>query len=144
MYRCDECNKDFEELKALKDDAGVYYVSPCCKEGYEEVYKCSLCGDYHYAEDIYKNICYKCAEKEYTNRLGLKFIDKHKDFYLEHRGIYEIDKEEKDGVIEDLKEKYLERIDMDNDWNHQLEHLKYYVLEDIDVWIEFLKEELNV
>jgi len=140
LYKCYHCNANFDrkDNTELKQDL----CPGCGSTDYVDAFKCEICGRYHFPSEIYKGICYECAEKEYTDRRGLEFIDKHKDFYLDHRGIFGIEKEEKDGVIEDLREKFLERIDMDDDQNHQLEHLKNYILEDMDVWIEFLREEI--
>jgi len=137
------CECIFNKVEVIKEDTGDINVCPACQSlDYEEAFKCSICGSYKFGEDICKDICYKCARAEYTDRRGLKFIDNHKEFYLAHRGICEVEKEEKDSLIEDLRKLYLDRVDMDNDCNKQLKHLKEYVFEDIDSWIEFLREEI--
>ena len=143
MNRCMDCECIFNKVEVIKTSLGDMSVCPACgSTDYEEAFKCSICGSYKFGEDICKDICYKCARAEYTDRRGLEFIDKHKEFYLEHRGIYRVNREEKDGLIEDLRELYLSRVDMDSDWNKQLEHLKEYALGDMDSWIEFLGEEI--
>jgi len=144
MNRCMYCECIFNKVEVIKTNLGDMSVCPACgSTDYEEAFKCSICGSYKFGEDICKDICYKCARAEYTDRRGLEFIDNHKEFYLEHRGIYEVESEEEAGLIEDLRELYLSRIDMDNDCNKQLKHLKEYIFEDMDSWIEFLGEEIN-
>jgi hypothetical protein len=144
MYSCRDCETIFNQVETIKDDTGeLLNVCPGCNStGYEEAYKCDLCERYYFEEQIHNNICYKCAEKEYTDRLGLKWLDKHKEYFLEIWGIGNVDKELESDLIEVLEKDFLSKVDLDGDSNKQLEHLKNYILDDMENWIEFLREEI--
>lgn len=144
LNKCDVCGLVFEIPKEYCTEEEIFDGCPDvkCQGTYEEVIKCDSCNEWKPLDEIYKGICCECAEGKYTDRLGLDFIDKHQDYYLEERGIIKVEKEEKESLVEDLRKVFLERVDMDGDWNHKLEHLKEYVLDDMDEWIEFLKEEI--
>lgn len=106
-----------------------------------KLFKCKVCNKTKRAIDIYKNICYGCAENLYTNRLGLRYIEKHPEFYLHFYGIEKVDNVKKVELLEILEKEFLDKVDLEDDWNSQLAVLKEYVLEDIDEWIGFLDEE---
>lgn len=146
MHRCDECETVFRHTKQYPEDTGeIFNVCPECNStNHENVYKCKICGEYFTADDIYKDICYECAEKEYTDRLGLRFIEKQKDFYLEYYGVEKVDKDLKSNLIKVLERDFTSKVDMESDWNKQLKAVKEYCLEDIDVWILFLGEEREI
>jgi len=139
MYKCYHCNVNFDHKDNTELKQGL--CPGCGGTNYINAFKCSICGKYHFPEETYKGICYKCAEAKYTNRLGLRWLDKHKEYFLNLWGIEKVDKDLKDDLIEVLEKDFLSKVDLDTDWNKQLSHLKNYILEDMDVWIEFLKEE---
>jgi DNA-directed RNA polymerase subunit RPC12/RpoP len=143
-YRCEECGRIFNKPVEIQEEHGeVFVVCPTClSTDYCNVFKCSLCDRYITYDEIHKDICYECATKEYADRLGLKFIEVNKDFYLDFYGVEKVDKDLKSNLIEILEKDFLSKVDMDTDWNKQLKSVKEYCLEDIDDWIEFLKEEI--
>lgn len=146
MFRCEECSKLFHRPVNFTEDTGEeFLVCPHCKTtSYEEVIICLVCDTYKTKDSIQNHICYECARKKYTVRLGLQFLDSHEEYYLWYYGIEKIDKDTKQDVIEILKKHYLDNIDTENDWNHYLEELKNYILdiENIYDWIKFLEENI--
>ncbi len=144
MHKCDNCGKIFETPKEYCTEEQIFAGCPDtqCRGTYTDVFKCSLCDEWKPHDEIHKDICYECAEKEYTDRLGLKYIDKYKDFYLDAYGVEKVDKDLKSDLIDVLEKAYKESIDMDNDWNHKLARVKEYCLEFTDEWIKFLREEI--
>lgn len=146
MHRCNECGTVFRHTKQYPEDTGeIFNVCPQCRStDYDIVFKCKICGEYFTADDIYKDICYECAEKEYTDRLGLRFIEKQKDFYLEYYGVEKVDKDLKSNLIEVLEKDFTSKVDMESDWNKQLKAVKEYCLDDIDIWFLFLGEEREI
>ncbi len=146
MHRCNECGTVFRHTKQYSEDTGeIFNVCPECNStNHEIVFKCKICGEYINADDIYKDICYECAEKEYTDRLGLRFIEKQKDFYLEYYGVEKVDKDLKSNLIEVLERDFTSKVDMESDWNKQLKAVKEYCLDDMDIWILFLGEEREI
>ena len=106
------------------------------------MFKCKICDELKQAKDIQGNICYECAEKEYTDRLGIKYLEKNRNCYLDIYGIEKVDKDKREDVIDVLEKDYLSKIDMDGDWNDMLRKLREYILDDMDDWIEFLEEEI--
>lgn len=144
MYKCDTCGLIFETPKEYCTEEQIFAGCPDiqCQGTYTDVFKCSLCDEWKSHDEIHKDICYECAEKEYTDRLGLKYIEKYRDFYLDAYGVEKVDKDLKDALLDVLEKAYKESIDMDTDWNRKLARIKEYCLEFMDVWIEFLKEEV--
>ncbi|GEM_PF-1638292 len=153
MYKCDECNAIFETPKEYCTEEQIFAGCPDtqCKGTYTDVFKCSLCDEWKSHDEIHKNLCYDCAEKEYTDRLGLKFIsEKHRDFFLEEYGILDpkngVDKDLKSNLVEVLEKDFVSLIDMETDWNHKLEVVKEYIFDSrndcTDKWVEFLQEEI--
>ena len=150
MYKCLDCGRLFEEPKEYvdADDDGRQYIwKGCpdreCKSGaYVRAYKCSICEEYKPGADIYHDICYECAEKEYTDRLGVKYLESHRESYLDFYGVEQVDRDLKNDLIDVLENDFLSKLDFDSDWNHKLKYLKEYILDDIDLWIDFLKEEM--
>jgi hypothetical protein len=145
MYKCDEGHV-FEEHKTYIEphEEELRCCPVCGSEDYEMAFNCFVCGKWMRIHDIRKNICYECAEGKYTNRLGLKFIDKHKrDFFLGClNGIDKMYKEKEDDLIAIIEKDFLEHIDMDTDWNGNLKEVKNFCMEDVDLWIDFLEEEI--
>lgn len=89
----------------------------------------------------YKHMCVECAEEAYTDRLGLKFVEENRCFYLYFYGIEQVDRELRDKLIIILEKEFLNSIDMDNDSNGHLKILKEYCLDDMQDWIGFLEKE---
>lgn len=106
------------------------------------MFKCRICNDFKNANDMYGNICYECAEKLYTNRLGLQYLDKHRESYLDFYGIEKIDELLKTKLIDILEIDFQNKLDMDNDSNGQLSKLKEYILEDMYKWSKFVIMEV--
>lgn len=144
MLKCLECECIFNKAEQIKDDTSeILNVCPGCHStDYEEVQKCRICDKFHFENEMHGTICIKCAEECYTDRLGLKFIERHREFYLEYWGIEKVDEAFKDGLIDVLEKDFLQDIDFDNDMNQQLKKLKEYVLDDMEVWISFLEGEV--
>jgi hypothetical protein len=144
MYKCEE-GHIFVFPKVLQEPHGEEHLGcPECQNNYEEVFKCRICGEWHEKYYINKTICHECAEKLYTDRLGLKFVDKHKrEFYLGClNGIDKVYEEKETDLIKIIEKDFLEHIDMDNDWNGNLKEVKDFCMEDIDLFIDFLEEEI--
>lgn len=148
MYKCDECYFSFDKPINIAEDTGEEFnVCPRCKTtSYDEVYECYLCEKHKHGNEIQDHICYKCAKTSYTNRIGLLFLDRHKEFYLWYFGINKCDNDRKEELIEILQQHYLDNIDLENDWNKYLEELRYYILSDENLYdyIKFLGDLWNV
>jgi hypothetical protein len=144
MYKCLDCGQLFETPKEYIEEEKIYEGCPDreCRGAYLKAFKCSYCEDYKLYDEIYGDMCIECAEKEYTDRLGLKYLDSHKESYLDFYGVEQVDRDLKANLIEVLEKDYQSKIDMDTDWNHKLKDLKEYILNDMDEWVKFLKEEI--
>lgn len=86
----------------------------------------------------YEGICADCAEEAYTDRLGLKFVEENRCFYLYFYGVELADRDLRDKLINILEREFLLSIDMDNDSNGHLKILKEFCLDDMYDWISFL------
>ena len=78
MYRCDDCNTDFETPKLIKDsESGDFLACPHCgKSDYYEIIECPECGKTEYVEDMpfYCGMCKECFIEKYTDTLGYKYF----------------------------------------------------------------------
>lgn len=142
MYKCDDCGLVFEIPKEYVEPEQIYEGCPNCRGTFTQAFKCRICDEWKPHYRIVDDICCDCARKAYTHRLGLKFVDSHKDFYLWRFSIAGFDRDLKSDLVEILENDFLSKIDMDTDWNHELKDLKEYCLDDMETWIEFLKEEI--
>ena len=88
MYRCEDCNNDFETPKLIKDsESGDFLACPHCgKSDNDEIIECPECGNTEYKEDmpLFCGMCMDCFVKMYTDELGYKYfinlsIDDKKD-----------------------------------------------------------------
>ena len=77
MYRCDDCNTDFETPKLIKDsESGDFHVCPHCgKSDYYEIIECPECGKTEYVEDmpLYYGMCRECFIEKYTDIIGFNY-----------------------------------------------------------------------
>jgi len=144
VYKCSSCNTEFEKPFELNEDGEILNVCPeCLDTDYYIVFKCLSCGKWIFPWNIENDICYECAEKEYTNRLGLKFIEKYKEFYLDFYGVEKVDRDLKADLIDILEKEFLSKTDMETDCNKYLERVKEYIFDGyVSEWITFLKEEI--
>lgn len=147
MYLC-ECGKLFEEPYNITEDTGeIFAVCPSCKEtSFEEVKKCELCGKY-FESFNYNKICDDCAEEEYTIRLGLKFIDRHKvEFFIGYLwGIEEYDRDKEEELLKALESEFYSNLIFNNDNildEEKEEQIKEFSLSDWINWVDFLQEEI--
>lgn len=78
MYRCDDCNTDFETPKLVKDsESGDFHVCPHCgKSYYYEIIECSECGKTEYIADmpLYCGMCRECFIEKYSDELGYRYF----------------------------------------------------------------------
>jgi len=130
-------------VEVTEEHGEKFNVCPeCLTTAYDTVYKCRLCEEWIYSQNIRKDLCYDCAEKEYTDRLGLRFVEKYRDFYLDFYGVEKVDKDLKADLIEILEKEFLSKIDMDTDYNKYLARVKEYITDGyMDEWVDFLIEE---
>lgn len=155
MYKCLDCGRVFETPKEYVEEEQIYAGCPDreCRGAYVQAFKCILCEDWKEYDQIYYNICEECARMAYTPRLGLKYVDEFeptlkpldsydRSFYLWEYGIDKVDRDYKKRLIKILQNDFITKVDMDTDWNHELKDLKEYCLNDMDTWIDFLKEEI--
>ena len=72
MYKCTECGNLFEEGEQAtwEETHGLdsppnekWSGCPVCKGGYEEVYKCDSCGDWHSEDELYEGWCEDCLRE---------------------------------------------------------------------------------
>ena len=77
MYRCDDCNTDFETPKLVKDsESGDFHVCPHCgKSDYYEIIECPECGKTEYVEDmpLYCGMCRECFIEKYSDTIGFSY-----------------------------------------------------------------------
>lgn len=97
MYRCDDCNNDFETPKLVKDsESGDSHVCPHCgSSDYYEIIECPECGKTEYILDmpLYCGMCRECFIEKYSDELGYRYFvhltaDEQKDAL---KSIYDID-----------------------------------------------------
>lgn len=74
MYKCLECGHIFEEgeQKTWNEDRGEFWGVPCseemsgcpiCRGDYEEMKKCTICGQYFTEDKLHPNVCDECISK---------------------------------------------------------------------------------
>ena len=77
MYRCDDCNADFETPKLIKDsESGDFHVCPHCgKSDYYEIIECPECGKTEYVADmpLYCGMCRECFIEKYSDTIGFSY-----------------------------------------------------------------------
>lgn len=148
MYKCEECYCIFKKpIIVLEDTGEEFNVCPRCKTtSYDNVYECYICELYKHSHEIQGHICYECAKISYTDRIGLQFLDKHKEFFLWYFGIDKCDNDRKDKLIDILQNNFFDNIDFETDWNDNLRELRLYVLSDENLYdyINFLGEIWNL
>jgi len=74
MFHCDNCGRDFEELKNEKEEMGEHFgflayesfnVCPCCgSDNWVESKECKICGAEFYPEYGYQEECEECEKGE--------------------------------------------------------------------------------
>ena len=88
MYRCCECGNLFEEGEQETGeerhglDAPPYEKwsgCPVCNGGYEEVYQCDSCGDWHTEDELYDGWCEKCLRETINYDTFFEYCDANKD-----------------------------------------------------------------
>jgi hypothetical protein len=130
FYYCKKCKAGFDELGTKRVVEHEEFWGT--KVPHEQHYDCCPeCGNENYIE----------VEELYTKKLGLRYLEKHKDFYLNYFGVEKVDKDLKADLIGILEKEYQQTLDMDTDWNKQLQHLKNYIFEYMEEWIVFLEAE---
>lgn len=86
MYKCKKCGEVFEtpSVKRLRNTVeywgSISYedheeeICPCCgNDDFEEVYECTICGEYHFDDELAcNNVCDECAE-EYSGNLDIVY-----------------------------------------------------------------------
>lgn len=69
MFKCLECSHLFEvgEEKAIRETHGftdgtgeIFKVCPVCGGDFEEAVRCSICGEYHFEDDLQGGVCADC------------------------------------------------------------------------------------
>ena len=74
MYKCNECEKVFDEPRNESETMGEYCgvpaieyrkVCPCCGGGnFEEAVICKVCGEYYTESEIhYNDVCENCIKE---------------------------------------------------------------------------------
>lgn len=146
MYKC-ECGAMFKEPYKYYEDTGeLFRVCPTCHEtSFDEVIKCKLCGQW-FEQFNGNEICYNCAEEAYETRLGLKFIDRHKEDFI--TTVYEIENYNPESelvkirLLDALEKDYFDNFNEDSYLSKEKENqIKEFCLEDLDTWIAFLERE---
>lgn len=81
MYRCNNCNCDFEQLKVTSEyhpygngyASEQYLVCPHCEsDDYERLQYCSECDEYYPADDMSKekpDLCLSCEITRHAKNL---------------------------------------------------------------------------
>lgn len=165
MYKCLCCDNIFETPDTWEEKHGLdtppyEEMSGCpeCKGDYEQAKQCKgQCEKYFTQDDGFigddkgdKGWCHECAEKEFTFEKGLKFIGdrtvciglengvkQYEELNLEHTfylgWLWCIERRDPE-LLDLLKDEF-----MANGERHR--ELKYFCLDDIFEWIEFLESE---
>ena len=88
MYKCTECGNLFEEGEQVTWeehhglDSPLYEKwngCPVCKGGYEEVYQCDQCGDWHTEDELYDGWCEKCLRETINYDTFFEYCEANKD-----------------------------------------------------------------
>ena len=88
MFRCCECGNLFEEGEqaTLEERHGLdsppyekWSGCPVCKGGYEEVYQCEECGDWHTEDELYDGWCEKCLRETINYDTFFEYCEANKD-----------------------------------------------------------------
>ena len=88
MYRCCECGNLFEEGEQAvwEERHGLgsppyekWSGCPVCKGGYEEVYQCDSCGDWHSEDELYDGWCEKCLRETINYDTFLEYCEANID-----------------------------------------------------------------
>lgn len=88
MYRCESCGHLFEEGEQAvwEERHGLdtppyeqWSGCPICKGGYEKVYQCKKCGDWHTEEELYEGWCEKCLRETINHKAFFDYCEANKD-----------------------------------------------------------------
>ena len=88
MYKCTECGNLFEEGEQAtwEETHGLdsppyekFSGCPVCKGGYEEVYQCEECGDWHTEDELYDGWCEKCLRDTIKYDTFFEYCEANKD-----------------------------------------------------------------
>ncbi len=88
MYRCENCRHLFEEGEqaAWEEKHGLdtppyekWSGCPLCRSGYEEVYQCKKCGDWHAKSELYEGWCEKCLRESIDYDTFFEYCEANRD-----------------------------------------------------------------
>ena len=88
MYKCTECGNLFEEGEQAtwEERHGLdsppyekFSGCPVCRGGYEEVYQCEECGDWHSDDELYEGWCEKCLRETINYDTFFEYCEANKD-----------------------------------------------------------------
>lgn len=150
MYICDECGnvvcehdlqtrKDFKpvEMSLHTDWCYETMTAPCeCGGEFVKAKKCEICGEYIPEDGL--DLCDNCIEKGETLENALKIGDEN-NISVEINGFLAsmFEKDE----IEEILTRELKRADVDFIKSSIREKVSNYLNEDVDSFVQFLKEE---
>lgn len=147
MYRCDDCNTDFETPKLIKDsESGDFLACPHCgKSDYYEIVECPECGKTEYVADmpLYCGMCRECFVEKYTDELGYRYFRSQNEETQKDalKYIYWIDGTLRDNayiaLLNDLINKYSESLERNLYDFYFAGDLKEWVFEDLTAFADW-------
>lgn len=66
MYKCEECEKTFEEPKFTNFGEGKYALCPHCDGDFDKAKACEVCGEYFTESEMPDGVCEDCIEAHKT------------------------------------------------------------------------------